>query len=101
MLTGEQATDPGYNTYGTVPVALRVTDDNPVSLGGPQTNIYVCNVVIKPPPHCPHPDAGGGLTHTYNGFLNVAGHLRRLGLVRPGQRPDDLQLVAQRQRRLR
>ena len=45
--------------WGTHATALRVTDDNPVVFGGPQTSIATCNVEIKPPPHCPHPSAGG------------------------------------------
>ena len=40
-------------------VALRVTDDTPPILGGPLTSIATCNVITKPPPHCPHVSAGG------------------------------------------
>ena len=57
----------GYNAYQAYTVALRVTDDNPLQLGGPQTSIYTCAVTIKPPPHCPHPAAGG----PYVGAANV------------------------------
>ena len=50
------------------PVALKVTDNNPVSLGGPQSSITVCNVIIKPPPHCPQANIGG----PYLGYAGVA-----------------------------
>jgi hypothetical protein len=40
-------------------VALRVTDDTPPDHGGPLTSITTCNVITKPPPHCPHVTAGG------------------------------------------
>ena len=49
----------GYAAVGTYPIALRVTDDNPVSLGGPQSSIASCTIVIQPPNNCPHPSAGG------------------------------------------
>ena len=55
----------GYPAYGSYPVALRVTDD------AQQTDINVCTVIVKPPPHCPHPDAGGDITHTYHGSIGV------------------------------
>jgi hypothetical protein len=57
----------GYNVYGSHPVALRVTDDNPIALGGPQSSIATCTIVTKPPNNCPHPDAGG----PYLGFHGV------------------------------
>ena len=67
--TGVRATNQsGYSAYATYPIALRVTDDNPQ--GGGQS-IFVCNVVVKPPPHCPQPSAGGGSAHTYHAALNV------------------------------
>ena len=69
--TGAQASlVGGFPTYASHPVALRVTDDNPLALGGPQTSMATCNVVIKPPPHCPHAVAGG----PYQGFVNTALH---------------------------
>lgn len=49
----------GYGAYGTYTVGLRVTDDNPIALGGPQTAITQCSIEIKPPNNCPHPHAGG------------------------------------------
>ena len=56
----------------TFPIALRVTDDNPISQGGAQTSIATCNVVIKPPPHCPQVTAGGPSTGgPYLGSVNV------------------------------
>lgn len=67
--TGQTVTKVGsYAAAGTYPVALRVTDDNPVSLGGPQTSLFVCNVVITPStaPKAPaveitqSPDGNGG-----------------------------------------
>lgn len=58
----------GYAVEGYYPVALRVTDDNPDNLGGPQTDIYVCQVYVHPPPHCPHAFAGG----PYIGWVNQA-----------------------------
>ncbi|MEO7034227.1 MAG: Ig-like domain-containing protein [Polyangiaceae bacterium] len=44
-------------------VALQVTDAR-----GAQA-ISVCNVTVKPPPHCPVPSAGGGATRTYYGSV--------------------------------
>lgn len=69
-VTGQQATIPGgFSTYtesadgtpnGTThPIALRVSDDNPASLGGSQTSIATCNVIVKPPPNCPQVVIGG------------------------------------------
>lgn len=53
--TGVTATKSGgYPATGLHPVALRVTDDNPDNLGGPQTDIIVCGVNVHEPPHCPH-----------------------------------------------
>jgi hypothetical protein len=49
----------GFSVEGHYPVTLRVTDDNPAYLGGPQTGTYVCNVWVHPPPHCPHAFANG------------------------------------------
>ena len=49
-------------------VALQVTDNTPVSQGGPQSNITTCNVIVKPPPHCPQANIGG----PYIGFVNAA-----------------------------
>jgi hypothetical protein len=48
-------------------VALQVTDNTPASQGGPQSNITTCNVIIKPPPHCPQANIGG----PYIGFVNA------------------------------
>ncbi len=41
------------------PVALQVTDNTSSSQGGEQTSVTTCNVIIKPPPHCPQGSAGG------------------------------------------
>ncbi len=58
--TGVTATKAGgYPATGLYPVALRVTDDNPDNLGGPQTGIYVCNIDVHEPPHTPHAFANG------------------------------------------
>ena len=58
--TGVEATIAGgFPAEGHYPVILRVTDDNPNNLGGPQTDTYVCNIWIHPPPHCPHAFADG------------------------------------------
>jgi hypothetical protein len=66
--TGIEATIPGgYFMTGLYPVALRVTDDNPVYLGGTQTDIYVCSVNVHEPPHCPHAFADG----PYIGWIGV------------------------------
>jgi|GEM_PF-1098100 len=62
---GETATkNGGFPSEGYYPVALRVTDDTP---GEPQTDIFVCQIYVHPPPHCPVPKAGG----PYQGWLNV------------------------------
>ncbi len=50
-----------------ITVALRVTDNNPGSLGGPNTSIATCAIHVKPPPHCPQPVIGG----PYLGAVNV------------------------------
>ncbi|MCI5144606.1 MAG: hypothetical protein D3923_03550, partial [Candidatus Electrothrix sp. AR3] len=58
----------GFSVEGHYPVSLRVTDDNPDYMGGPQTSIYTCQVYVHPPPHCPHAFAGG----PYIGWINEA-----------------------------
>jgi hypothetical protein len=57
----------GYSQTGLYPVALRVTDDNPENLGGPQTDIYKCSINVHEPPHCPHAFADG----PYLGWVGV------------------------------
>jgi hypothetical protein len=58
--TGVQATIAGgFSVENHYPVTLRVTDDNPNYLGGPQTDTYVCDIWVHPPPHCPHAFADG------------------------------------------
>lgn len=57
----------GFAVEGFYPVSLRVVDDNPTNLGGPQSDVYVCKVNVHPPPHCPHAFAGG----PYYGAVNV------------------------------
>jgi PKD repeat protein len=65
---GETATIAGgYSETGYYPVSVKVTDDNPANLGGPQTSIYTCQVYVHPPPHCPHAFAGG----PYDGWVNT------------------------------
>lgn len=65
--TGVTATKAGgYSATGLYPVALRVTDDNPDNLGGPQTDIYECAINVHEPPHCPHAFASG----PYLGWVN-------------------------------
>lgn len=55
--TGKTVTKAGgFNGYKQWMVALRVTDDGAF----PRTGVLSWSVVIKPPPHCPHPDPGGG-----------------------------------------
>jgi len=54
----------GYGVTGLYPMALRVTDDRP---DDPQTDVFVCEVDVHPPPHCPHAFAGG----PYLGFVNT------------------------------
>ncbi|HVV81431.1 MAG TPA: HYR domain-containing protein [Kofleriaceae bacterium] len=61
----------GYAATGTYPVALRVTDDNPVALGGPQSSIISCNIIIQPPNNCPHPSAGGPYLASRNVAFNL------------------------------
>jgi len=64
---GVEASLPGgYPATGPYPVALRVTDDNPGYLGGPQSDVYVCVINVHEPPHCPHAFAGG----PYIGWIN-------------------------------
>ncbi|MCK4659238.1 MAG: hypothetical protein KAV82_06915 [Phycisphaerae bacterium] len=46
------------------PVALRVTDDNPL---GAQTDMQVCQIHVHGPPHCPTADANG----PYVGWVGV------------------------------
>jgi len=58
--TGVEATIAGgFPVEGHYAVSLRVTDDNPNNLGGPQTDTCVCNIWVHPPPHCPHAFADG------------------------------------------
>ena len=57
----------GVLPYTEYPVTLRVTDDNPDNLGGPQTATHTCVVKVHPPPHCPHAFAGG----PYEGWVGV------------------------------
>lgn len=57
----------GYNVAGHYPVALRVTDDNPEYLGGPQSSIYICDIYVHLPPHCPHAYADG----PYIGWIGI------------------------------
>ena len=61
----------GYAATGTYPVALRVSDDNPVALGGPQSSIISCNIIIQPPNNCPHPSAGGPYLASRNVAFNL------------------------------
>ena len=65
----------GNPTAFTHTVALQVTDNTPVSQGGPQSNITTCNVIIKPPPHCPQASIGG----PYIGFVNAPVQLTAAG----------------------
>lgn len=66
--SGVQTTlEGGYPSTGFYPVALRVIDDNPEYLGGPQSGIIICNINVHPPPHAPHAFAGG----PYIGWVNV------------------------------
>jgi PKD repeat protein len=57
----------GFAAEGYYPMSVRVTDDNPGYLGGPQTDVYTCEVFVHPPPHCPHAFAGG----PYIGWVNT------------------------------
>jgi len=56
----------GFGTAGYHPVTLRVTDDNPANLGGPQTGTCLCQIHVHPPCHDPHADADG----PYLGWIN-------------------------------
>jgi VCBS repeat-containing protein len=58
---GETATIPAdtFCVEGHYPIGLRVTDNNPIPLGGPQTGIQVSEVFVHPPCHDPHADANG------------------------------------------
>lgn len=49
----------GFPDAGYHPVRLRVTDNNPAGAGGPQTDIYVCEIYVHPPCLNPNADAGG------------------------------------------
>ncbi|MGD9972827.1 MAG: DUF1566 domain-containing protein [Desulfatirhabdiaceae bacterium] len=62
---GEQTViENGFATEGYYPVALRVIDD---TLNEPQTDLFVCNVYVHLPPHCPLPKAGG----PYEGWVGI------------------------------
>jgi len=52
----------GFQKEGYYIIALRVIDDNP---NVPQSNIASCSIYIHPPPHAPHPNAGG----PYEGWI--------------------------------
>lgn len=66
--SGVTATIPGgFPAEGYYTVRLRVTDDNPLPDGGPQTDIDVCQVWVHPPCHDPHADANG----PYIGWVNL------------------------------
>jgi hypothetical protein len=56
----------GFPSAGYWPVLLRVTDDNPVDLGGVQTNTHACQILVQEPSHCPHASANG----PYLGWIN-------------------------------
>jgi hypothetical protein len=58
--TGEQVTiTGGFPAAGYYPITLRVTDNNPVGMGGPQTDTVVCEVYVHPPCLDPQADANG------------------------------------------
>jgi hypothetical protein len=57
----------GFPSQANWPVTLRVTDDNPVLLGGPQTHTHTCQILVHPPCHDPRADVNG----PYLGFINV------------------------------
>jgi hypothetical protein len=58
----------GFPTAGYKPVGLRVTDNTPVALGGPQTDIFICQIYVHPPCLNPNADAGG----PYIGWISEA-----------------------------
>jgi hypothetical protein len=69
---GVEATIPGgFDQVGLYPVKLRVLDDNPANLGGPQSDTYVCQVNVHEPPHCPHAFAHPTPEGRYIGFIDV------------------------------
>ena len=57
----------GFPSQANWPVTLRVTDDNPANMGGPQTDTHTCQILVHPPCHDPRADADG----PYLGFINV------------------------------
>jgi hypothetical protein len=69
----------GFPSQANWPVTLRVTDDNPVNLGGPQTDTHTCQIFVHPPCLDPRADAGG----PYLGFVNVAVNLDASGTSDP------------------
>jgi VCBS repeat-containing protein len=84
---GQQATiTGGFSTYGYHTVGLRVTDDNPVALGGPQTGIVFCEVYVHPPCHDPNADANG----PYTGLPTIAVALDASGSWDPDTATENL-----------
>lgn len=69
----------GFDEAGYYPVALRVTDNNPANLGGPQTDIYICEIYVHPPCLNPNADAGG----PYIGWIGEAVQLDGTGTSDP------------------
>lgn len=66
--TGTTASIPGgFPAQGYYPVGLRVTDDNPANLGGPQTGIHICQIFVHPPCLNPRAVIGG----PYQGFVGT------------------------------
>ena len=67
-VAGPTATIPsGFPDAGYYPVRLRVTDDNPANLGGPQTDVHICSIHVHPPCLDPRADVGG----PYLGFVGT------------------------------
>ena len=69
----------GFPSQANWPVTLRVTDDNPVLLGGPQTDKHLCQIFVHPP--CLDPRAV--TTGPYLGFINVPVNLDASGSSDP------------------
>ena len=77
--TGSKVTIAGGLPAGHHPVTLRVTDDNPANLGGPQTGTHTCEIFVHPPCLDPRADADG----PYLGFVGTAVTLNASGTVDP------------------
>jgi hypothetical protein len=76
----------GFAAAGYHPVGLRVTDNNPANSGGPQTDIFICQIYVHPPCLNPNADAGG----PYIGWIGTPVQLDGSGTWDPDTAYADL-----------